>query len=114
MSTRDDDLDAAEKDLAGDTNGKPFIHRPETMELRDGLLCWLDGNRVCGADCVSWNAEIEEDAGPNRCLVLLYMGQQASSAVSAMLVSRRAAVAAQDAIRVAAGGGVPQPPRAKP
>lgn len=64
----------------------PFIERPDEMDIRAGVLCWLDGSRVCGADCVAFNPEEQEAGlasdGPNKCLVLMYMGQQGSAALS--------------------------------
>ena len=121
MTQRDSELDDLENELRQDPveaktrRGTPFIDRPDTLEISDGTLCWLDGNRYCGPDCVSYNVEDADEhgnavQGPNKCLVMLYMGQQASAAMNTMLVNRKMMKAAQDAERVAKSGGVPPIP----
>ncbi len=46
MTDRDKELDDLEKVLIDE---QPFIARPDSMDLRDGLLCWLDGQGLrCG------------------------------------------------------------------
>ena len=106
-------LDAVEAARAAVST--PYIHRPDTLDIRDGTLCWLDGTRVCGADCTAFNtddetAEGDVIQGPNRCLVLLYTGQQASAAMSALLASRASQRRDADKTREARGGGAPPSP----
>lgn len=110
---RDNELDEIQKELTGvKSAGQPFVERPETLDLRRGSLCWLDGSRVCGADCVSFNPDELDENGletdsPNKCLVLVYMGQQGSAAVSTLALNRKAAQRAQDERR---GAAPPAPP----
>jgi len=98
---RDTELDDLEKELRRSAE-RPFIDRPKELDVGPGTLCWLDGFRRCGADCVAFNAdEGLDDQGvpidsPNKCLVLTYMGQQGSAAVAAIAVSRKAAQRRQD------------------
>lgn len=113
---RDTELDDLQRDLRGvKSEGQPFIERPEKLDLRQGSLCWMDGSRVCGADCVAFNPEELDEGGlatdsPNKCLVLTYMGQQGSAALSIIAVNRIAAKKAQDERRDAAAGAPPVPP----
>lgn len=115
---RDKELDEVERELRNvkpAPGGQPFIERPETLDQRRGSLCWLDGSRVCGADCVAFNPNELDEAGhatdnPNKCLVLTYMGQQGSAALAIIAASRTAAKAAQDKRREEAGGGTPPVP----
>jgi hypothetical protein len=114
---RDKELDEVEKELLGvkpAAGGQPFIERPEKLDLRRGSLCWMDGSRVCGADCVAFNPEELDEQGqatdsPNKCLVLTYMGQQGAAALSIIAINRTAAKKAQDDRRAAAGGTPPVP-----
>lgn len=122
MTTRDEELDDLEAELANKEQveaktirGTPFIERPDTLPVSDGSLCWRDGARYCGADCVAFNTEeLDEHGapaqGPNKCLVLLYAGQQASAALSTLVVNRKAVQAAQDSERIAMSGGPPKIP----
>lgn len=113
---RDTELDDLEKELTGvKSAGQPFIERPSQLDLRNGSLCWMDGSRVCGADCVAFNPEELDNHGlatdsPNKCLVLTYMGQQGSAALSIIAVNRLAAKKAQDERRESALGAPPVPP----
>lgn len=113
---RDTELDDLQRDLRGvKSEGQPFIERPEKLDLQQGSLCWMDGSRVCGADCVAFNPEELDDSGlatdsPNKCLVLTYMGQQGSAALSIIAVNRIAAKKAQDERRENAVGAPPVPP----
>ncbi len=118
MTTRDEELDDLERELteseasarfkeqvAQANGGLPFIERPHEMDIKPGMLCWLDGTRVCGPDCVAYNVEHVDPKtqelvqGPTKCLVLLFMGQQGSAALSVVLASRKRIQEAQDAQR---------------
>jgi len=110
MVDRDAELDELDRTL-----GDPFIERPETLDLRDGMLCWLDGARVCGSDCVAYNTEdLDEQGnvvqGPNRCLPLLYIGQQGAAALTTIAVNRRRIAESQDKERAARNGQPPPNP----
>jgi len=107
--SRDKELDEIENDLRKAT---PYIERPEQLDIKEGSLCWLDGRRVCGADCVSFNVEALDDSGtatdePEKCLVLKYMGMQAAASqamiATTVIVNKRA----QDAQR--ASSTMPMP-----
>lgn len=120
MTQRDDELDDLEKELAQEPvaktrKGTPYIERPDTLAIGDGTLCWRDGDRYCGPDCVAHNVDdIDEHGnslqGPNKCLILLYSGQQASAALSTMDTNKKRLRVIQDAERTAMGGGVPPLP----
>lgn len=94
MSDQEDDLSDIEAELAG-KKGRPFIERPDALDVGPGTLCWLDGTRICGPDCVSFNSEQGLDDNkqpidtPNKCIVLLYMGQQGSAAVATIALRRK-------------------------
>jgi hypothetical protein len=113
---RDKELDDLEKELRNvKPSAQPFVQRPESLDLRPGSLCWLDGSRVCGADCVSFNPEELDDNGvatdsPNKCLVLMYQGQQGSAGLAIVAASRLAAKRAQDERREQNTGGTPPAP----
>lgn len=113
---RDKELDEVERALREvKPSEKPFIQRPDALDLRRGSLCWLDGSRVCGADCVSFNPEELDEHGvatdsPNKCLVLMYQGQQGSAGLAIVAASRLAAKKAQDERREQATGGQPPVP----
>ena len=111
-SDLDSELDAVEAELENAKQspaGAPFIERPDKLDLRRGSLCWLDGSRVCGADCVAFNADELDDHGhatdtPNKCIALAYMGQQGAAALSIIAINRPATKKAQDERRASAGG----------
>lgn len=109
--SRDEDLEALEKELSEErfkeqveraVGGQPFIERPVEMDIKPGMLCWMDGTRVCAADCVAYNVEEYDPAtqelmqGPNKCLVLRYMGQQGAASLSTLLVNRKRITEIQD------------------
>jgi len=102
---RDEELDAMERELEALANAKhagdPHIERPDELDIGPGMLCWLDGTRVCGADCVSFNPEELDQhgdmlEGPNKCLALFYMGQQGAAAMSTILLNRKRILEIQD------------------
>lgn len=67
MSTKDRDkeLDAVQAELRKPV---PALERPEEITPEQGAMCFLDVNRVCGADCAAY---IGENPLPHeRCLVL--------------------------------------------
>lgn len=90
--------------------GTPFIERPAEMDLNKGSLCWLDGSRICGPDCMAFNADEGLDKSgvvidtPNKCLPLVYMGQQGSAALSTIALHKRMKKQQEDAAR-----GAPPP-----
>lgn len=58
--------------------GTPFIHSPNLMDddpKKNGLVCFLDKARPCGADCMAFisNAEPSAHIGPqaSQCLLLV-------------------------------------------
>lgn len=110
---KDKELDDIDKALRPKTT-TPFIARPDERHVDAGSLCWLDGTRVCGSDCTAFNPEeiseqgLESDS-PNKCLVILYMGQSASGALAAISASRVAQRRAQDRVREQNGGNPPVP-----
>lgn len=57
-------------------------------EEPEGELCWISPDRVCGPDCVAFNTSATELDGPNKCLVLLYMGQSGSGLLSIANLTR--------------------------
>ncbi len=119
MATRDEELDAMERELEAMANAKPendpHIHRPEHLDIGPGMLCWLDGTRVCGTDCVAYNVEEVDERGnflqgPNKCLALFYMGQQGAAALSTLLLNRKRVTEIQDKKREGMGGPPPPDP----
>jgi len=64
MEQRDEELDAAQEVLR---QGTPYIHPPEEREQLGGM-CWINHNRVCGADCMAYDPEAPE--GYEKCRVL--------------------------------------------
>lgn len=111
MTSRDKRMDDLEAELRAD----PYIHEPDTKDLKQGMECWLDQTRMCGAACMAYNVDdIDEDGnvidGPDRCLVLQSTSAQGAAAVLAVTASiaslsraQRAVmddqIAAQDAVR---------------
>jgi DeoR/GlpR family transcriptional regulator of sugar metabolism len=96
---RDEELDQAEEELReaeekARRNAAPFIERPDSIDLRDGTTCWLDGSRVCGPDCTAFNTnEMDEQGivsdGPNKCLLLVYQGQMGSAALAQVVTLKK-------------------------
>ena len=117
---RDRELEDIQRELEGPASAgpaRPFLYRPEQLDVGSGTLCFMDGARRCGADCVAFNAEegLDENGdpvdNPNKCLVLNYMGQQGSAALSILALNRKAIKHRQDEERAAALGVFP--PRSK-
>lgn len=112
------ELDAKIRDLEGQGSNEPspFIERPDSLDIEDGALCWMDGTRVCGADCVGYNVEMSDPEtgemlqGPNKCLPLLYMGQQGAASLSTLLVNRKRVTQIQDEQRAAQAAAAPPSP----
>ena len=53
----------------------PFIHAPDELDddVRNGLTCFLDGTRQCGADCMAYTTFSESNSLPQpqgHCLLL--------------------------------------------
>lgn len=96
--------------------GTPFIHRPDELDLRPGSLCWLDGSRVCGPDCMAFNGEEGVDKSgvpidtPNKCLHLKYAGQQGSAALATIAHYRNLRKVREDAARNEVAPTPPVPP----
>ncbi len=99
---RDEELDAAQREL----NGVPHIDKPD--EIRAGLSCWLNQNRICQSDCMAFDPEAPE--GSFDCCRILAAAQ---GLIPVMQLAQRpmhpAPVSIQDAIRGVAppsvGGG---------
>lgn len=109
---RDEELSEAERELAEAEKAfgsSRYIHRPDEIDLQDGMTCWLDGERVCGGDCMAFN--IDGD-GPNQCLVLHYQGQIGSAALIEIAANKKRLQLAQDQERKERQG--PPPPGVKP
>jgi len=113
-----EDLDEVERGLKA--KPRPFIERPAQLDTGKGALCWGDGTRLCGPDCVAFNAEQGLDANglpvdsPNKCLILLYSGQQGSAALSQVALNRSLLKKVQDEARTAVTGNPPPPAVAMP
>lgn len=88
---RDDELDSLVEDL----KDSPYIERPDTQDVRNGALCWNDRDRVCGPDCMAFNAEEGLDENglvldtPNKCLILKYAGQIGSGALAVIRLAKK-------------------------
>lgn len=82
----------------------PYIDKPDTLPIDNGMLCWRHERRVCGGDCVAYNAEAGEGAGPNACVILVYQGQVAAAKMQ--LVQLRA--------RERGPAALPNPPSVSP
>jgi hypothetical protein len=103
---RDRELDRLEQELAG----APYIEEPGDKKVGDGSMCWLNGERMCGGDCVAFNWESEPLQAPNQCIALAYFGQVASGALTQIKLSRKARQRAEDRQREeAAKAEVPKP-----
>lgn len=95
MDELQQELDAKINEMESGPKPAPFIHRPEEMDIKPGSLCWMDGTRVCGPDCVAYNVEdVDPETGeflqgPNKCLALFYMGQQGAAALSQLIINRK-------------------------
>jgi hypothetical protein len=118
MKDRDKELEDLQRELEGAPagqagGGRPFLHRPEQLDIGAGALCFLDGARLCGPDCVAFNAAegLDENGhpidNPNKCLVLTYMGQQGAAALGIIAMSRTAIKSTQDRRREEQMGGAP-------
>lgn len=76
-----DELDQVADDLK-------YIHPPEVKDVSRGTTCFLDRRRMCEPDCTAFCAESGLDEKgqvldtPNKCLVLLYLGQLGSGALA--------------------------------
>jgi hypothetical protein len=50
--------------VAEDDNQEPgpYIHTPDELEddVRNGLMCFLDTDRMCGADCMAFTTQRSE------------------------------------------------------
>lgn len=106
---RDEELSKLERALTA----PPHIHEPETKNLGGGAMCWLNADRVCGADCVAFNIDgvgLPEDEavqGPNQCTVLVYAGQIGAGSLAQIQLLKKSKIAAADAARNAAAQSKP-------
>jgi hypothetical protein len=97
-----------------EAQGTQYVHRPDELDLRAGMVCWLESTRVCGPDCVAFNPEeLDEHGAPNnvptQCLVLTYMGQSGAAALVTVSKNRRELKHLQDQQRQSMQG--PPPPK---
>lgn len=111
MTTRDEELDALEKELR-----TPYIETPDRMAAADGSMCWLDGDRRCGPDCMAFNTVgvgVEDDAviqGHTQCVVLATMSSQNAGLISLIASNRAVVTELQDKRRIEQlSGAVPSP-----
>lgn len=111
---RDNEFDELERALKGPQQ-QPFVQRPEHMDTGAGSLCWIDGSRLCGPDCVSFDSsEGLDDNGlpldvPQKChalTALMNQGQAALSVIAAHTLNKKRS---QDERRKEAGGMPPVP-----
>lgn len=108
MKDRDAELDEIENDLK-----TPFIERPPHLDNGPGALCWLDGARRCGADCVAFNPEEgldergQEVDSPSKCRVLGHMEKHAEAAFLVASIAKKNARRDEDRERTE---GIPTPP----
>ena len=91
--SRQDEYDKRDMDLDA-----PFIDKPDEYETQDGLSCWMDAGRQCGADCVAFNVSALDDhgdpaGGPESCAAL-------DTQINAVSVLRKLLRATQDKERV--------------
>lgn len=68
--SRDEKLDEVERELRD-----PYIHDADVKPASNGMECFLNEQRVCGAACMAFNTdEVDEHGrvidGPDRCLLL--------------------------------------------
>lgn len=88
--------------------GPDYIHPPDVMEddPRNGLVCFLDGRRPCGPDCMAWTTAPSESRDLNdqqkHCTVI----------VSIDRLGRHSGVVAKTMVNAKADAGRPsaQPP----
>lgn len=110
---RDKELDEVERALKD--KGRPFVQRPDHLDIGKGSLCWGDGTRLCGPDCVAFNPEQGLDPSgvvidhPNKCLFLMYAGQQGSSALSQIHLNKSLLRKMQDDVRITGPADMPPP-----
>lgn len=55
----------------------------------DGALCWHDRERVCGADCVAFNAESDDHDEPQSRCTILVIGGQIAPAIHQLVALKR-------------------------
>ncbi len=107
---RDEELDELEKELRtkeAPHSGTPFIERPPEMDVGPGTLCWADGTRLCGPDCVAYNTQGETEEGEVvqgdlQCLILGHMKKQAATTQALFVVRKKAEADAQRDAHIAA------------
>jgi hypothetical protein len=66
MTQRDVELEGVIQDLR---RGDPYIERPDEIPVDIGAACFLNGNRVCGADCSAFT-DPHAPTAQERCLIL--------------------------------------------
>lgn len=109
MSSRDEELDAFEKEQ------KRYIEKPEELSLTNGQICWLDAIRMCGPDCMAYNVEElnalgEHVQGSQKCIVLSSMlAGRDHNMVAISALRRRRAKDEDDARAESMKNGVPNP-----
>jgi hypothetical protein len=67
MSHPEDDLRALEEQLR--LGAKPYIEKPDEVDLDVGGQCFIDRNRVCGPDCMSFTS-VHAPLASERCVIL--------------------------------------------
>lgn len=87
---------------------------PRTLPSGDELYCFLNGERACGADCMSFRTipdkNTQLDDAQNHCILLGSIERSGRSLNILAAVAGKKAKEAQDAARKAATpGGMPNP-----
>lgn len=59
----------------------PFLHKPDEHDIREGMVCWRDDQRLCSGACVAFNPD-GVNQGADQCVLLVYKGQIAAKAVA--------------------------------
>jgi hypothetical protein len=110
MSERDQELDELERDLVAE----PFIHRADEIEEGKGQTCFINQDRECQPDCTAFNIYADPQQGPERCILLVYMGNSAVNTQelvgASRLLIKQSKTQGADAARAAlASAPVPDP-----
>lgn len=67
MTDRDKELEDLQRALRSGNQGTPHLEKPDTVQLGEGDVCFLDKSRPCNGSCAAYQQ------GPNaqdRCVIL--------------------------------------------
>lgn len=85
MNKRDEDFKQLMDELKSD---QPYVAKPDRINVDIGGACFLNSDRVCGADCTAYVSD-DEPTASERCSILTSMNAGVALLNELVLLKKR-------------------------